>query len=118
MNFERVVEGAVELQNKLTWLEPVVVGGTAATLHARDRYSNIADCVTPFLEETFEAVSSNLQDWGGWQTSHVRRPEVILGERHGVQLGIGQLRRTAAFGNAENRRPFGANSRRASKDSG
>ena len=97
MDFKRVVEGAVELQNQLPWLEMVVVGGTAAAVHAHHRYSIDADCVTPFLKETFDVVSSSLDDWEGWQTNRVRRPVVILGERHGVQLGIRQLRRTVAL---------------------
>jgi len=95
--FKQVVEEAVELQNQLPWLEVVAVGGTAAAIHARHRYSVDADFVTPFLKENFEVVGELLDRWDGWKTNRINRPVVILGERHGVELGVRQLRRSVAL---------------------
>lgn len=94
MNFQRVVNQAVELQAQLPWLEMVVVGGTAAALHASHRFSTAADQVTALLRSRFQIVREKLDHWEGWKTNRLRPPVLILGERHEVELGIRQLRRT------------------------
>lgn len=93
MNFQRVVDQAVELQAQLPWLEMVVVGGTAASLHASHRFSTDADQVTALLRSRFEIVRETLDHWQGWKTSRLQPPVLILGERHDVRQGIRQLRR-------------------------
>jgi len=92
--FERVISEAVALQEQLPWLEMVAVGGTAAALHAGHRYSTDVDHVTALLREQFDVVNERLDQWEGWRTNRVNRPVVILGERHGVELGVRQLRRS------------------------
>lgn len=91
--FEHVIHEGVALQRQLPWLQLVAVGGTAAALHAGHRYSTDTDHVTPLLEGRFESVSETLEGWEGWVTQRIRRPFMILGERHGVQLGVRQIRR-------------------------
>jgi hypothetical protein len=95
--FERVLEEGRALQRYLPWLEMVAVGGTAAALHANHRYSRDVDQVTPLLESEFEEVKERLSSWEGWQLNRQRRPWLLLGERHGVQLGLRQLRRVVTL---------------------
>jgi len=72
----------------------VLVGGTAAALHAGHRRSIDADHVLADLRSRFDEVLSALEAAAGWQTSRVQRPVVILGRLEGVMTGIRQLRRT------------------------
>jgi len=91
--FARVLEEGKALQGHLPWLEMVAVGGTAAAVHAQHRYSTDVDQVTPRLSGEFEEVKEALSSWEGWQLNRQNRPWLLLGERHGVQLGLRQQRR-------------------------
>lgn len=73
----------------------VLVGGTAAALHAGHRVSLDGDHVLPDLRDRFEEVLEDLEAAAGWQTARVRRPVLILGQLEGVLTGIRQLRRVA-----------------------
>ncbi len=72
----------------------VLVGGTAAALHARHRTSNDGDHVLADLRERFDEVLAALEGAAGWVTSRVQRPVLVLGTLDGVMTGIRQLRRT------------------------
>jgi hypothetical protein len=72
----------------------VLVGGTAAALHAGHRKSLDGDHVLEDLRSRFDEVLAALEAAAGWQTSRVRRPVAILGRLDGVMTGIRQLRRT------------------------
>jgi hypothetical protein len=72
----------------------VLVGGTAAALHAGHRRSLDGDHVLEDLRARFDDVLAELEAAAGWQTSRVRRPVVVLGRLDGVMTGIRQLRRT------------------------
>lgn len=72
----------------------VLVGGTAAALHASHRRSFDGDHVIADLRERFDEVLAALEAAAGWQTDRVQRPVVILGRLDGVMTGIRQLRRT------------------------
>lgn len=95
--FRRVIEEAASLQHQLPWLEMVMVGGSAAALHAGHRYSEDSDHVTHFLRKQFEVVAETLENWEGWRTNRLNRPVLILGERHGVEMGVRQSRRTVPY---------------------
>ncbi len=71
----------------------VLVGGTAAALHAGHRFSLDGDHVVTDLRERFDDVLADLEAAAGWQTARVRRPVLILGQLDGVLTGIRQLRR-------------------------
>jgi hypothetical protein len=72
----------------------VLVGGTAAALHAGHRKSLDGDHVIADLRDRFDQVLAELEAAAGWTTERVRRPVVILGRLDGVMTGIRQLRRT------------------------
>lgn len=72
----------------------VLVGGTAAALHAGHRQSLDGDHVIEDLRDRFDDVLSRLESAAGWQTSRVQRPVLILGRLDGIMTGIRQLRRT------------------------
>jgi hypothetical protein len=55
----------------------VLVGGTAAALHARHRVSADGDHVLEGLRDHFDEVLRDLEAAAGWQTERVRRP--VLG---------------------------------------
>lgn len=75
----------------------VLVGGTAAALHAGHRVSMDGDHVVPDLRERFDQILADLEAAAGWQTSRVRRPVLILGTLNGVLTGIRQLRRVRSL---------------------
>jgi len=71
----------------------VLVGGTAAALHARHRVSLDGDHVLTDLKDRFDQILADLESAAGWKTSRTRRPVLILGSLEGVLTGIRQLRR-------------------------
>jgi hypothetical protein len=71
----------------------VLVGGTAAALHAGHRKSLDGDHVLEDLRARFDEVLADLEAAAGWRTSRVKRPVIILGRLDGVMTGIRQLRR-------------------------
>lgn len=95
MEFEKVIAAGVKLQQQLPWLEMVAVGGSAAAIHCRHRYSQVIDCVTPLLRQKFDTVQESLLQWPDWKTNRVSKPVLILGESHDVELGLRQQRREA-----------------------
>jgi hypothetical protein len=72
----------------------VLVGGTAAVLHAGHRRSLDGDHVLDDLRPRFDEVLATLEAAAGWQTARLQKPVVILGRLDGVMTGIRQLRRT------------------------
>jgi hypothetical protein len=80
-NIQRIVPGSV------------LVGGTAAALHARHRVSLDADHVLPDLRDRFDQVLRDLEAAAGWRTNRVQSPVLILGQLNGMLTGIRQLRR-------------------------
>jgi hypothetical protein len=72
----------------------VLVGGTAAALHAGHRRSHDGDHVLGDLRERFDDVLETLEAVAGWKTERVRRPVLVLGGLDGISTGIRQLRRT------------------------
>ena len=65
----------------------VLVGGTAAALHAGHH-------VLEDLRPRFDEVLATLEAAAGWSTARVQRPVAILGRLDGIMTGIRQLRRT------------------------
>lgn len=91
-DWERLLAAERHLQSLVPGA--VLVGGTAAALHAGHRKSLDGDHVLQDLRERFDDVLAELEAAAGWQTARVQRPVVILGQLDGVMTGIRQLRRT------------------------
>ncbi len=91
-DWERLLAAERHLQALLP--DAVLVGGTAAALHAGHRVSLDGDHVLEELRDHFDEVLANLEAVAGWQTARVRRPVLILGSLDGVMTGIRQLRRS------------------------
>jgi hypothetical protein len=93
-DFERVVEQGRAVQRLLPDLGLIAVGDTAAALHCQHRLSLDVDEITPRLQERYAQVRSVLEAWEGWTTNRFTPPILILGERHGIELGLRQQRRS------------------------
>ena len=75
--------------------ESILVGGTAAALHAQHRISLDVDSVIENLRDRFPAVLTELERLAGWNTRRIRPPVLILGNFEGVDVGLRQLIRKA-----------------------
>lgn len=89
-------ERLLAAERHLQYLIPgtVLVGGTAAAIHAGHRVSMDGDHVIEDLRERFDEVLATLEAAAGWQTERIQRPVLILGQLDGILTGIRQLRRT------------------------
>lgn len=91
-DWERLLAAERHLQHLVP--DAVLVGGTAAALHAGHRVSMDGDHVLEDLRGRFDEVLAALEAAAGWQTERVQRPLLILGQLDGILTGIRQLRRT------------------------
>jgi hypothetical protein len=91
---ERVLASAARLQEVVP--EAVLVGGSAAALHAGHRDSFDHDHVLADLVDRYEAVLEAVEATDGWATSvrASRPPFTIMGSLGGVEAGLRQMRRT------------------------
>lgn len=87
--WERLLSSAAHLQEILPGA--VLVGGTAAALHAEHRFSMDADHVLTDLRDRFDGVLAQLESVAGWKTARLARPVQILGSLDGILTGIRQL---------------------------
>lgn len=87
--WERVLSSAARLQRLLP--DAVLVGGTAAAIHAKHRFSRDADHVLTDFRSRFDAVLAELESVAGWKTARVQRPVQILGSLDGIETGVRQL---------------------------
>jgi len=90
-HWEKLLEAAADIQGLLPGA--VLVGGTAASIHLKHRYSFDADHVLSDLKEKFEKVLDFLEGRDDWETARIRPPKLILGNFKGVETGIRQLMR-------------------------
>jgi len=90
--WERLLAAERHLQQLLPGA--VLVGGTAAALHAGHRASQDGDHVLIDLRDRFDEVLAALEAAAGWRTERVQRPVLVLGSLDGVMTGIRQLRRS------------------------
>lgn len=76
--------------------DAVLVGGSAAALHAGHRDSFDHDHVLTDLVERYEAVLEAVEATEGWATSvrASKPPFTIMGSLGGVEAGLRQMRRT------------------------
>src|SRR5207244_4624024 len=79
----------------------ILVGGTAAAVHAGHRVSMDGDHVLEDLRGHFDEVLATLEAVSGWQPERVQRPVLIVGQLDGILTGIRQLRRTRRVATGE-----------------
>jgi hypothetical protein len=91
-DWERLLAAERHLQHLVPGT--VLVGGTAAAIHAGHRVSADGDHVMEDLRNRFDEVLATLESVAGWETERVQRPVLILGQLDGILTGIRQLRRT------------------------
>lgn len=91
-DWERLLSAERHLQQLVPGA--VLVGGTAAAIHAQHRVSMDGDHILTDLRDRFDQVLATLEAAAGWQTERMQRPVLILGQLDGVLTGIRQLRRT------------------------
>lgn len=88
-SWDDVLAAAARLQGLLP--DAVLVGGSAASVHAGHRVSFDDDHVLADLRERFDEVLSQLEQEEHWVTARVNRPVLILGSLDGVETGVRQL---------------------------
>jgi hypothetical protein len=91
-SLEDVLAKAAELQEAVPGA--VLVGGSAAALHARHRESRDHDHVLSYLAERFDSILENLEALGNWSMSRAQPGKIILGELGGIETGVRQLLRS------------------------
>lgn len=89
-----VLESAAHLQKVVP--DAVLVGGSAAALHARHRESFDHDHVLSDLVDRYETVLDAVEATEGWATSvrASKPPFTIMGRLGGIEAGLRQMRRT------------------------
>jgi hypothetical protein len=105
-SWERLLEAAVALQTRFP--DAVLVGGTAAALHAQHRVSFDADHVLADLRGKFDLALAELESAAGWQTARVQRPVQVLGSLDGIETGVRQLIRSAPLETMQLETRYGA----------
>ncbi len=91
-DWESVLSSAAHPQEMLPGA--VLVGGTAAAIHANHRISLDADHVLTDLRSHFDRILMELESVAGWQANRIARPVRILGSLDGIETGVRQLIRT------------------------
>ena len=91
--WEAVLSAAARRQEILP--DAVLVGGTAAAIHAQHRLSQDADHVLTDPRRRFDQILAQLESVAGWRTARVAQPVLILGSLDGIETGVRQLIREA-----------------------
>jgi hypothetical protein len=92
-NWERLLAQAAFLQTKVPGA--VLVGGTAAALHAGHRISFDHDHVISELSKNYDRTIAALEAVAGWRTRRRIKGKLVLGEIDGIDAGVRNQRRSA-----------------------
>lgn len=92
-DWETLLAHAARLQTKIPGA--ILVGGTAAALHVKHRYSVDHDHVIRNLEEKYDESFAALESIAGWKTARRIRGTMVLGEAGGIAAGLRNQKRTA-----------------------
>jgi len=92
-SWETLLAHAAMLQTKVPGA--VLVGGTAAAVHAKHRYSLDHDHVIQNLEQDYEAAMRSLESIVGWRTDRKVRGKLLPGNVSGIPAGLRNQRRKA-----------------------
>lgn len=91
-DFKDVLESAARLQRLIP--DAVLVGGSAAALHAQHRVSFDHDHVLADLRDRFDAVLDAIETDDGWALNRLVPGKIILGELGNIETGIRQMIRS------------------------
>ncbi|MBU6510537.1 MAG: hypothetical protein KGL98_06615 [Gammaproteobacteria bacterium] len=92
-DWETLLAQAALLQAKIP--SAVLVGGTAAALHAHHRISFDHDHVLKDLSKHYDQAKAALESIAGWRTTRRVRGKLLLGNIGGIEAGLRNQRRTA-----------------------
>jgi len=92
-DWERLLADAALLQTKLPGA--VLVGGTAAALHAHHRISMDHDHVIKDLSKHYDNAIAALESIVGWRTKRRIKGKLVLGAIDGIDAGLRNQRRSA-----------------------
>ncbi len=92
-DWERLLADAALLQTKLPGA--VLVGGTAAAVHAHHRISMDHDHVIKDLSKHYDTAVAALESIVGWRTKRRIRGKLVLGEIDNIDAGLRNQRRSA-----------------------
>lgn len=98
-SLEDVLESAARLQELVPGA--VLVGGSAAALHAHHRQSFDHDHVIADLAERFDTILEHLEALGDWSMTLAQPGKIILGELGGIETGVRQLLRSRPLESVE-----------------
>jgi hypothetical protein len=90
-SWETLLAHAAMLQTKIPGA--VLVGGTAAAVHAKHRYSLDHDHVIQNLDRDYGAAMRSLESIAGWRTERKVRGKLLLGKVSGISAGLRNQRR-------------------------
>ena len=91
--WEKLLAHAALLQAKVP--SAILVGGTAAALHAGHRISFDHDHVMADLRAHYDEATAALESIVGWRTRRRIRGKLLLGEIERIDAGLRNLRRSA-----------------------
>lgn len=94
-DWELLLAHASLLQTKVPGA--ILVGGTAAALHARHRFSADHDHVIGALGGSYDRALRALEGIAGWKTNRKIRGRLVLGSVDGIAAGLRNQRRSAAL---------------------
>ncbi|MGB6451701.1 MAG: hypothetical protein WBE92_13190 [Steroidobacteraceae bacterium] len=97
-DWERLLSHAALLQAKIP--SAVLVGGTAAALHAHHRVSFDHDHVMGDLARHYDSAIAALESIVGWRTGRRVRGKLVLGKIDGIEAGLRNQRRSAPLATA------------------
>ncbi|MBM3268312.1 MAG: hypothetical protein FJZ01_11745 [Candidatus Sericytochromatia bacterium] len=92
-DWERLLAQASVLQTKVPGA--VLVGGTAAALHAGHRFSLDHDHVVRDLDRHYDEAVAALETIVGWRTTRRVKGKLVLGRVGGIEAGLRNQRRAA-----------------------
>jgi hypothetical protein len=104
-DWEKLLAHAALLQAKVP--SAVLVGGTAAALHAGHRISFDHDHVLKDLGMHFDEANAALESIVGWRTKRRIRGKLLLGEVDGIDAGLRNQRRSAPLETTSVKAPGG-----------
>lgn len=91
--WETLLAHAALMQEKLP--SAILVGGTAAALHAHHRISFDHDHVLTELSKHYDAANRALESIAGWRAKRRIKGKLVLGNVAGIEAGLRNQRRSA-----------------------